>query len=71
MQGDAARTALSISDRVTLEDGYVLSGMRLGNGTEVWRFTPSVSCSPLYHHAVDSHPNNGSWSLVRCSSSRL
>ena len=41
-QGDAARVALSISDKVAMEDGYILSGMRLGNGTQVWRFTPSV-----------------------------
>jgi hypothetical protein len=41
MVGDASRAPLSISAKVGLEDGFVLSGMRLGNGTQVWRFTPS------------------------------
>jgi hypothetical protein len=39
--GDAARAPLSLDDVVSLEDGYVLSGMRLSNGTAVHRFTPS------------------------------
>ena len=35
MVGDASRAPLSISAKVGLEDGFVLSGMRLGNGTQV------------------------------------
>ena len=41
MIGDAARAPLSLDDVVSLEDGYVLSSMKLSNGTVVHRFTPS------------------------------
>ena len=43
------RRPLSVNTKVALEDGFVLSGMRLGNGTEIWRFTPSdeVKLPPL------------------------
>ena len=48
------RRPLSVDAKVALEDGFVLSGMRLGNGTEVWRFTPSdeVKLPPLKVIAV-------------------
>ena len=39
--GDESRRPLSLNDEVSLSDGYVLSGMVLGNGTQVWRLTPS------------------------------
>ena len=41
MVGDAARTPLSLDEVVSLEDGYVLSSMRLGDGSIIHRFTPS------------------------------
>lgn len=48
------RRPLSVNTKVALEDGFVLSGMRLGNGTEIWRFTPSdeVKLPPLKVIAV-------------------
>jgi hypothetical protein len=61
--GDESRRPLSLNDEVSLSDGYVLSGMALGNGTQVWRLTPSdevavppvrvVSFPPVSHDSPD------------------
>ena len=41
MIGDEHRTAMTLNAEVGLLDSFVLSSMRLGNGTMVHRFTPS------------------------------
>ena len=41
MVGDPLRSPLSTNTAVSLEAGFILSSVRLGNGTIVHRFTPS------------------------------
>ena len=54
--GDARRVPLSVDEPVGLSDGWLLSGMALGNGTLVYRFTPSDEVTIPTLRVLDTLP---------------